>query len=155
MSTLRSKAHGVDVIALGHRLRWTKQLALRGRARSYDEHGMCGRQRLVIGSELKTFMANASRLFPGAKVRTTGDGTEDAKLIDKVLERLNAETTQTVMTTAEIGELIRRDWRKVSSRMLTPEFLSALEGIGWRYVSRKGRGRSRFERTVASEALAA
>ena len=49
MTTLSSKAHGVDIIAEGHRLRWTKQLALRGRARSYDEHGMCGKQRLVVG----------------------------------------------------------------------------------------------------------
>ena len=39
--------------------------------------------------ELKTFMANVNKLFPGAKVRTTGEGTEDAKLVDKVLELLN------------------------------------------------------------------
>jgi hypothetical protein len=58
MSTLNSKAPGVDVIADGHALRWTKQLALRGRARFYDETGMCGKQRLVVGSDLKKFMAN-------------------------------------------------------------------------------------------------
>jgi hypothetical protein len=70
MSTLNSKAHGVDVIALGHRLRWTKQLALRGRARSYDEHGMCGKQRLVVSSDLTTFCQRRSKNQPdgGAKV---------------------------------------------------------------------------------------
>ena len=67
MKTLNSRAKGVDIIADGHRLRWTKQLALRGRGRSYDEHGMCGKQRLVISSDLKGFTSNASRLFPGSK----------------------------------------------------------------------------------------
>ena len=43
MSTLNSKARGVDSIAVGDALRWTKQLALRGRARTYDENGVCGK----------------------------------------------------------------------------------------------------------------
>jgi hypothetical protein len=44
MTTLNSKASGVDRISDGHRLRWTKQLALRGRGRSYDERRNCGRE---------------------------------------------------------------------------------------------------------------
>src|SRR6516164_4920068 len=72
MKTLNSKAKGVDLIGEGHRLRWTKQLALRGRGRTYDQHGLCGKQRLVISSDLKSFMANAARLFPGANIRTAG-----------------------------------------------------------------------------------
>jgi hypothetical protein len=76
-------------------------------------------------------------------------------MIDKVLQRLNGETTRTVITTAEIGKLIDRDWRKVSSRMLTPAFLSALQGIGWRYVKRKGRGGCYFERLMPNVAPAA
>jgi hypothetical protein len=63
MRTLNSKAEGVDSIADGHALRWTKQLALRGRARLYDENCVCGKQRLVVGSDLKRFMLNASKLF--------------------------------------------------------------------------------------------
>src|SRR6516164_2005598 len=51
MKTLNSKAKGVDLIGEGHRLRWTKQLALRGRGRTYDQHGLCGKQRLVISSD--------------------------------------------------------------------------------------------------------
>ena len=154
MKTLNSKAPGVDVIAEGHRLRWTKQLALRGRARSYDEHGMCGKQRLVVGSELKSFMANVSRLFPGAKVRTTGVG-EDAQWGDRVIETLSAHTGSTILTTAELSERLGRPWRSVSSNVLTPAFLGALEGLGWRYVSQRGRGGCRFERVVLNEAVAA
>ena len=47
MRTLNTKSHGVDLIGEGHILRWTKQLALRGRGRFYDEQGNCGHQRLV------------------------------------------------------------------------------------------------------------
>jgi hypothetical protein len=42
MKTLYSRAPAVDIFALGHRLRWLKQMALRGRARCYDEDGVCG-----------------------------------------------------------------------------------------------------------------
>jgi hypothetical protein len=145
MSALSSRANGVDVFALGHRLRWTKQLALRGRARSYDEHGMCGKQRLVVISDLMTFMANAPKLFPGAKVSTTGTGA--TKWTGKVIELLNASQAH-VLTTGELGRLLGKPWRAVSRNVLTPEFMSALEGLEWRYVSHKGRGGCRFERMM-------
>ena len=36
---------------------------------------MCGKQRLVVACELKSFMANVGTLFPGAPpVKTTGAG---------------------------------------------------------------------------------
>ena len=78
-------------------------------------------------------------------------------MIDKVLKRLNSESTsRTVITTAEIGELLGKEWRKVAHRIRTPAFTSALKGIGWRYVTQRGRGGSRFERTKGrNEALAA
>jgi hypothetical protein len=154
MKTLNGKSPGVDAIERGHRRRWMKQLALRGNARSYDEHGVCGRQRLVVACELDSFMSGVSTLFPNAKVHTMGAGN-DAKLGDRVLEHLSSDTASQVITTAALGKLINRDWRKVSSHLMTPEFLSGVEALGWRYVKRKGRGGCHFERTVANEALAA
>ena len=73
----------------------------------------------------------------------------DAKLIDQVIAFLNSPTAPEVVTTKEIGEHIGRSWGKVSKHLMGPEFLSALEGIGWRYVSHKGRGGSSFERLVS------
>jgi hypothetical protein len=67
MSSLNSKASGVDMLHEGFVLGWTKQMAVRGRARQYDENGVCGNQRLVVGCDLKRFMLNAHRLFPGAR----------------------------------------------------------------------------------------
>ena len=153
MTTPTSSAHGVDLYQLGNRLRWTKQMALRGRARCYDEHGVCGKMRLVVACELENFMANVSALFPGAKVRLAGDCTKGT-WAERVIRLLNGSTALLV-TTSELRRLLRKEWRKISRDVLTPEFLAALDGMGWRYVSGKGCNGSRFERMEANDALAA
>jgi hypothetical protein len=153
MPTPTSSAPGVDLYQLGNRLRWTKQMALRGRARCYDEHGVCGKMRLVVACELENFMAHANRLFPGAKVRLAGDST-GGTWAERVIRLLNGVEDVSV-TTSELAKLLNKDWRKISGDVLTPEFLAALDGMGWRYVPGKGRGGSRFERMEANEALAA
>ena len=151
MKDLNSRADGVDLIADGHALRWTKQLALRGRARFYDANGVCGKQRLVVGSDLERFMANASKLFPGAAIRTVGDHGDNATWKSRVLVALNGSKAATV-TTKDLTRTIKRQWREVSRGVVTPEFLRIITDMGWRYVSKKGRGGSRFERISQSEA---
>ena len=89
MTTMNSKAEGVDIIADGHRLRHTKQLALRGRARCYDENGVCGRQRLVVSCDLQNLLRHAELLFPGAKIELTAQGDADSTYAHKVLTALS------------------------------------------------------------------
>ena len=151
MKTLNSKAKGVDLIGEGHRLRWTKQLALRGRGRTYDQHGLCGKQRLVISSDLKSFMANAARLFPGANIRTAGVYAKSTR-VALLIQILSRPDLPTKLTTKDISRLMEAEtgkrvpWRTVSSNVLSEDFGRALEAIGWRYVPGKGRGGSHFER---------
>jgi hypothetical protein len=153
MKTLTSQSPGVEAISEGHRLRWSKQLALRGRARTYDEHGMCGKQRLVVACELRSFMANVGTLFPGAHVRIVG-AREKATWSERVIDLLNRCTAGKLLT-SELAKELGKPWGKVSFAVLTPEFFRALGSLGWRYVSRKGRGGSYFERARAQVALAA
>jgi hypothetical protein len=160
MKTLNSKAQGVDMIGEGHRLRWTKQLALRGRGRSYDQHGLCGKQRLVISSDLKSFMANAARLFPGANIRTAGVYSKSTR-VALLIQILSKPDLPTKLTTKDISRLMeietgkRVSWRTISSNVLTADFGRALEAIGWRYVPGKGRGGSHFERRPPIQSQAA
>jgi hypothetical protein len=154
MSTIDSKAYGVDCIAEGHILRWIKQLALRGRARTYDEHGVCGRQRLVVAGDLKRFKLHVSRLFPAAKITTTDDekGTWTLRLLE-----ILGTTKEQVLTTKELSRLLGKEWRSISPDVMTTEFESELEGLGWKYVRVKGRvgkGRlgTRFERLGQAQA---
>jgi hypothetical protein len=147
MKTLTSKARGVDSIADGHTLRWIKQLALRGRARFYDENGVCGKQRLVVGSDLTRFTSNVHKLFPGAKVLTAGNHDNNATLATRILTLLSS-TKERMLSTKVLSEHLGKPWKDVSSNVLTSEFLSSLMGLGWCYVSKMGRGGSRFERLL-------
>ena len=109
-------------------------------------------RRLVISSDLKSFMANVARLFPGANIRTAGAYSKTTR-IALLIEILSNPDLPPKLTTKDISKLIeaktgkRTPWRTVSSNVLTEEFGSALDAIGWRYVTGKGRGGSHFERT--------
>jgi hypothetical protein len=156
MRSLNSKAVGVDNIADGQTLRWTKQLALRGKARRYDENGVCGKQRLVVGSDLKRFMLNADKLFPGATIKIVGDVAESNTLADRILVLLN-KTVERFVSVKEITTLIGKPWRGVSHDVLSPFFRRRIEVLGWRYVPVKGKvgkGKlgTRFERIVLNQA---
>jgi hypothetical protein len=152
MKSVSSTTSAVEIYRLGWRLRWIKQMALRGRARSYDENGVCGRMRLVISCALGPFMANVSKLFPGAKVRIIGaaKGTWG----ERVIGILNSSTAP-VVTTSELGKLLDTPWARVRYAVLTEDFTSAIAAMGWRYIPGKGRLGGRFERIVPDEALAA
>ena len=152
--TINSKSSAMDIYLAGHRLRWLKQMALRGKGRRYDDHGVCGKMRLVISCELEFFMANVSRLFPGAKVRITSAG-ERATWGEKIITILNEATTPQI-TTSELGDLLGKPWAKIRYAVLTQDFLRTLEAMGWRYAAPgKGRPGGRFERVEPIEALAA
>lgn len=157
IDSLKKKHPLIELFMDGHRLRWTKQLALRGNGRNYDEHGICGTQRLVISSDLKSFTVNVPRLFSGAKVSVINDDGENSTIATKLISLLNDRDLPPVLTTKQIGRLLRLKsrWGTVSRNVLTQHNLKAIEALGWRYVSLKGRKGSRFERTRIIHAQAA
>ncbi len=53
-------------VAIGHRLRWFKQMGSRGNVRDIDEHGKCGRMKLFTTMDRSLFMESYRTLFPGA-----------------------------------------------------------------------------------------
>jgi len=114
MKALTSKSPGVEAISEGHRLRWSKQLALRGRARTYDEHGMCGKERLVVACELRSFMANVGTLFPGANVRIVG-ARENATWSERVIDLLSRSMAEKVLT-SELAKELGKPWGRYRSR---------------------------------------
>ena len=147
MSTLNSKAPAVDSISEGHVLRWTKQLALRGNARNYDKDGVCGKQRLVVGSNLKRFMANVEMLFPKVKLVRVGNHSDRSTYGEQILAMLST-TRERLLSTKVISNLIGKPWRNVLPFVRTPAFLRSLKTLGWQYKSLRGRGGAQFERLV-------
>ena len=73
----------------------------------------------------------------------------------KVIELLSKPDLPPTMTTRQMGQLLGKPWRSVSSNVLTPEFERAIGSLGWRYVRGKGRGGARFERTSPDQSQAA
>lgn len=151
MTTLRSKAKHVDIIQDGHRISQTKQLALRGRARCYDQNGVCGKQRLVISCDPKSFLEHKALLFPGAPDPIIIHGTHKRTAADKVLDFLSTVGPQVrIVKTKDLKASLGKPWAAVSRNVLTDRFQSALCGLGWLYVPGKGCKGSQFVRTTAA-----
>jgi hypothetical protein len=60
MKALNNKSTQLDALREDHLLRWTKRMVLRGRGRSFDEHGVCGQQKVVCAG-LRTSTSCLSR----------------------------------------------------------------------------------------------
>jgi hypothetical protein len=148
LRTYNSPQAAIDLLWEGHLLRWLKQMALRGSGRCFDEHGVCGPQKLVCSADRTRLLSNFNRLFPGASIEvvTANTGTKRS-YADKLLDILSRSGLPNVLTTTWIGQQMHAPWRSVSKHvMILPEVQRAIENLGWRYVSRKGRRGSTFER---------
>jgi hypothetical protein len=140
MGAMNSKAPAVDIIEEGHRLRWTKQMALRGRGRSYDAKGVCGHQKLVCSGDFKKLLAHSEALFPGAQIQIVSpeDGGKQTQA-DAFLAILSRPKLPPKLTTQWIGQQMKRPWRDVSKHVLKQEaVLKAIENLGWTYVPNRG-----------------
>jgi hypothetical protein len=148
-----SRHPDVDRLWEGHLLRWMKQMALRGRARQFDEHGVCGPQKLVTSADRTRLLANFDRLFPGAKLTIVDANTEQKTQAEALLSLLSRPGLPTVLSTKWISEQMHTPWRQIVQH-LSADVKRAIENLGWRYVSRKGRLGSTFERILPMSMMA-
>jgi len=148
LKVLNSPHAAVDALWEGHLLRWLKQMALRGSGRCFDEQGVCGRQKLVCSADRTRLLSNFDRLFPGATIEvvTASTGAKQS-YADALLDILSRPGLPNVLSTKWIGQQMRTPWRNVSKHVMILEPVQrAIDNLGWRYVSRKGRLGSTFER---------
>jgi hypothetical protein len=142
-----SRHAAIDLLWEGHLLRWLKQMALRGRARQFDERGVCGPQKLVTSADRTRLLANFARLFPGAKLEIVEGKTEQETQAQALLSLLSRPGLPTFLTTKCICQQMGTPWRQMTQH-LSADVKRAIENLGWRYVSRKGRLGSTFERVL-------
>ena len=155
MTTLNSKSDDVQIFLDGHRLRWTKQLALRGNGRNYDESGLCGVQRLaVISNDLEDFPCYTLIAYSPEQnikiVQGETKGTWAGKVIKVLSDYQGPE-----LNSRQLSAVIKKTWGAISTRVLTTEFHRSLTAIGWQYVPGKGKRMSVFKRTTPQAAIAA
>jgi hypothetical protein len=151
MRTLNAKAAAVDLLQEGHLLRFTKQMALRGRGRRYDEHGVCEPQKVVCSGDFRRLIANAERLFPGAKIesvnRANSSGETDAQALLAILSRPRLPQ---VISTRWIAQQMNKPWGSVGKNVLKLDVVQqGLRNLGLVYRGGRGCRDTAFLRTAA------
>jgi hypothetical protein len=153
MRSHNSKEPAVDVLQEGHILRWSKQMALRGKGREYDEHGICGHQKLIWTGSTKKCLANVAVLFPGAHIKVVQASDIKQTQAEAFLEIMRRTKLPSRLTHEEISALLKRPWRELSKHLMRNSYvLRELERLGWTYRPGRGRAGSFFERIERSAA---
>jgi hypothetical protein len=160
LGTANARSPELALIERGHLLRLMKQMAMRGNARRFDRHGMCGKQVLVLTCDLEGLLVHADDLFPGATLSKWGRTTDYfARLSqpEQLLEILSDPWSPNESITGEhiAQRLGAKDWRSISSNVMTDTVKQRVLGnLGWTYATQRGpRGGSRFEKKKAKAVL--
>jgi hypothetical protein len=127
----------------GHILRWMKQMALRGKGRDMDEHGVCGQQKLVITGDLLRLLRHRPKVFPGAKI--TPEQSGGTKLMDRLVSLLLSLELPKEVSTKVIGKKLGVEWGN-SNLPRRRHFKEIVESTGWSYHGGKGRTPGCFRR---------
>jgi hypothetical protein len=145
MADTNSKVDEVENIRIGHLLRWLKQLALRGKARQFDDTGQCGAQKLVLTGDKLLLVEHRQRLFPGATISYKKSAT--ATYLEGLIDVLVSEGLGDTVRAADVANLMGVEWRKVTKGLTThPRFRTLVTATGWEYIPGRGRRGSTFIR---------
>ena len=88
-------------------------MALRGKGRNFDEHGVCGHQKVVCagsGEQYERLVANASHLFPNAEISTVGHVSTEDTYAEKLIAVLSRADLPNIISTKWIGEEVGALW---------------------------------------------
>jgi hypothetical protein len=147
MMDTRSPVDDVKKIKVGHLLRWTRQMALRGKSRRFDDTGRCGAQKLVLVGDGLFLVEHGARLFPGAKI--TYADTEGGKLLYRLITALRTTELPKTIKAVHVADLLGVVWKNVCTKLIRHDrFEPLLASIGWQYVHGRGKAGSRFVRVV-------
>jgi hypothetical protein len=141
-----SKPQEVKLVTEGHLLRFIKQLGMRGRARSFDQDGVCGKQVLVLTCDFERLLLHADQLFPGATLSKWGRTQEHYRLLTQA-EMLMELLTDPDQPDHIDGDVIAQDmglkrWGSGSSNVMRrkDKMERILRNLGWTYVPKRGPG---------------
>jgi hypothetical protein len=140
MSSVRNTPRKLERYTLGQLMRHHKQLALRGRARKFDEHGRCLPMTLVCGiSDYGWLIEHWGTLFPAAPEPELPSGsgrTHAQRFLEFLRDALAAGKRQ--VTNREIASALGLAWKVIKKDVL-PRIEDMIEELGWRYTPGKGK----------------
>jgi hypothetical protein len=120
-----------------------KQIGMRGRARSFGQQGVCGKQVLVLTCAFDRLLIHADQLFPGATLSKWGR-RQERKALKQPEMLLEILTEPDVPERIDGNDIAQRmgfeKWGSVSTNAMTDKVRRALPNLGWAYVARRGPG---------------
>ena len=143
MSNVNTRQALFTTIKNGDLLMWSKQLAMRGSARNFDEHGVCGRMKLVAIGELDLWMQSHKLMFPGASF----DMSEETKAKAKAAGGAQAVSAFILayvgdsFTSKELCEATGVQPANLAKYLKSPTVKAALASTGLSHVPGGGRGK--------------
>jgi hypothetical protein len=149
MADTRTKVDEVEEVRVGHLLRWIKQMALRGKARRFDQAGQCGAQKLVLAGDGLLLTEHGARLFPGARI--TFADTQRGTHLERLVALLRDAPLPQIVKAAEVGKMLGVVWRDVSTGIVGHgRFKPLIASLSWEYVRVKGQRGCSFVRCEAA-----
>lgn len=151
MGAINSRNPHVDAIEAGHLLRYEKQMLLRPNGRNFDQHGVCGEQKVVYCGDIKRLLANVERMYPGAKLVNAGgvgagkSGRGGKQTNSNRVLAFLAETTKDIIKPIDLP--LDKPWNTVRRDIVTPAFRTSLAALGWSYG---GKGRAVAFRRIST-----
>jgi hypothetical protein len=113
-------------------------MALRGKGRHFDEHGVCGHQKLVCTGDYPRLLANAQHLFPGI-TNITRVGDTAITYAEKFIALLSRCDLPDIIPTKWLAEQVGTPWRLWGKDVLKrSETQACLRTLGWHYVPARG-----------------
>ncbi len=139
-----SNPREVTLAGEGHLLRFMKQMGMRGRARSFDQHGVCGKQVLVLTCEFERLLIHADQLLPGATLSKWGRTQKHFESLTQSQMLVEILTDPNVPDRISGNEIAQRmgleKWGSVSTNAMTPKVRRVLPNLGWTYETERGPG---------------
>ncbi|WIO73368.1 DEAD/DEAH box helicase family protein [Porticoccaceae bacterium LTM1] len=148
---LKEEAHGRElkgdyrIIREGDLLRWTAQLAARGRVRNIDANGRCGQMTLHTSMDYHRLLSNLSRLFPGAETPVAADYSEagdNKKPQERLIELLVSEDTPAVLSSVEVEALTGLRSGLLKSKLRTEKVSVFVQSYCWSVVPAEAIGKT-------------
>jgi hypothetical protein len=130
----------------GDLLRWSKQLAMRGAARNFDDQGVCGKMKLVAIGDLDLWMQSHGLMFPGATFDMSKATQAKAKAAGgaQAVAAFVLTHVGDSFTSKEVCAATGVRSTGLARCLRSPTVRAAMASTGTVYVQGKGRAPSRF-----------
>jgi hypothetical protein len=150
MANVNTRHKMVYAIKNGGLARWAHQLAMRGNARNFDDHGDCGNQKLIVVGEFEFWVETNQLLFPEAVFTQSEETKDEAKEAGgaQSLASYILAHPEGGFSSRDVCEATGIDRTNLTRDRQRPVVVAAMKTSGLVYTPGKGKAPSMFMKPV-------